>query len=222
MFAVAGLIAGLVVVLDPGHGGSENGARGVVEVEKKATLEYARAVKAKLELAGMRVVLTRDADQLLPIRERVRRANAAKADAFVSIHLNASPDKTQRGFETYVLAREAQDREARDLALREGAASGDVAGIVSDLRQEGAEARAARLGRNIQTRLAGVLGKPFDRGLKQAPLDVLKGHRAPAVLVEVGFIDHAEEGKAIVAPETVAKIADAIAAGIVETLKEKK
>jgi N-acetylmuramoyl-L-alanine amidase len=220
VFAVAAVT--LVVVLDPGHGGSENGARGVVEVEKRVTLEYAKAVKAKLELAGAKVVLTRDADQLVPIRERVRRANAARADAFVSIHLNASPDKTQRGFETYVLAREAQDREARDLALREGAAAGDVAGIVADLRQEGAEARAARMGRAIQTRLTSALGKAYDRGLKQAPLDVLKGHRAPAVLVEVGFIDHAEEGRAIVAPETVAKVADAIAGGILDALKEKK
>jgi N-acetylmuramoyl-L-alanine amidase len=216
------LFAATTVVLDPGHGGSENGARGVVEIEKRATLDYAKLIKARLESAGIKVVLTREGDQLVPIRERVRRANAAKADAFVSVHLNASPDKTQRGFETYVLAREAQDREARELALREGAANGDVAGIVSDLRQEGVEARAVRLGHAVQTRLAGVLGKTYDRGLKQAPLDVLKGHRAPAVLVEVGFIDHAEEGRAIVGAELREKIAEAIARAILETVKERK
>jgi N-acetylmuramoyl-L-alanine amidase len=143
----------------------------------------------------------------LPIRERVRRANGERAEAFVSLHLNASPDRTQRGYETYVLSREAADREAREIALREGAASGDTAAIVADLRQEASEIRAARLGR-------------ADRGLKQASLDVLKGHVAPAVLVEVGFIDHAEEGIAIVTPEMRERIAAAITAGILAFLKE--
>jgi N-acetylmuramoyl-L-alanine amidase len=214
----------LTVVLDPGHGGSENGARGVVVgmVEKRAALDYARAVRARLEAAGVRVVMTREGDALVPIRERVRRANSARADAFVSIHLNASPDRTQRGFETFVLAREAQDRESRELALREGATGGDVAAIVADLRQEGAEARAARLGRAIQTQLKAVLGHASDRGLKQAPLDVLKGHRAPAVLVEVGFIDNAEEGRTIVSPEVREKVAEGLARAILDTLKERR
>ncbi|HJZ88410.1 MAG TPA: N-acetylmuramoyl-L-alanine amidase [Polyangia bacterium] len=218
------LAVALTVVLDPGHGGSEAGARGVVAgmTEKKATLAYARALKERLEAAGARVVLTRDGDQLVPIRERVRRANAARADLFVSLHLNASPDRTQRGFETYVLAREAEGREAREIELREGATGGDVAAIVSDLAQEAAEARAARVGRAIQDRLAHLLGAAGDRGLKQAPLDVLKGHRAPAVLVEVGFIDQAEEGRAIVSSEMIGKVADALAGAILESFREKK
>jgi len=215
---VLALVLALTVVIDPGHGGSENGARGVLAsiTEKKATLEYARALKTRLEAAGVRVVLTREGDTLVPIRERVRRANAAHADVFVSIHLNASIERTQRGFETYVLSREAEEREAREIATSEGAVSGDVAAILADVRQEAAEVRAARLGRAIQDRLARVLGKAGDRGLKQAALDVLKGHRAPAVLVEVGFIDHAEEGLAMVAPDTIARVADALAQAILE------
>jgi len=218
---VLALVLALTVVIDPGHGGSENGARGAAGgvTEKKATLEYARALKARLEADGVHVVLTRDSDVLVPIRERVRRANAVHADVFVSLHLNASNDRTQRGFETYVLSREAEEREAREITTREGATGGDVAAILADVRQEAAELRAARLGRAMQDRLARALGKTFDRGLKQAALDVLKGHRAPAVLVEVGFIDHPEEGPLMLAPETVARIADALAQAILEAAR---
>lgn len=216
-----GLLLALTVVIDPGHGGSENGARGAVAgmTEKKATLEYARALKTRLEAAGVHVVLTRESDILVPIRERVRRANAVRADLFVSLHLNASNDRTQRGFETYVLSREAEEREAREITTREGATGGDVAAILADVRQEAAELRAARLGRAMQDRLARVLGKGLDRGLKQAALDVLKGHRAPAVLVEVGFIDHPEEGPLMVAPETVGRVADALSQAILEAAR---
>src|SRR5262249_47879944 len=155
----------------------EEGARGVGAgvVEKRASLEYAQAVRRYLEAAGVRVVMTREADTLVPIRERVRRANAARADAFVSIHLNASNDHSQRGFEAYLLAPEAQDREARELALREAAHEGPVAAIVQDLVQEAVAARAVRVGRAVQRQLMQVVGARFDRGLKQAPLDVLKG-----------------------------------------------
>jgi N-acetylmuramoyl-L-alanine amidase len=218
------LLLGLTIVLDAGHGGSEAGARGVLEgvVEKRVTLAYARTIKAKLEAAGARVVLTREDDSLLTIRERVRRANAARADAFVSVHLNASPDRTQRGYETYVLSAEAAEREAREHAQREAQGDGGAAaGIVADLEQERAEGRALRLGRAIQDALVRVLGKEGDRGLRQAALDVLKGHRAPAVLVEVGFIDHPEEGRLIVTTDTRERVSSAIARAIVESLREE-
>jgi N-acetylmuramoyl-L-alanine amidase len=218
------LALGLLVVLDPGHGGSESGAKGVLEGvwEKRVTLAYARTLKAKLEAIGVRVVLTREDDTLVTIRERVRRANAARADAFVSIHLNASPDRTQRGYETYVLTAEAQDREAREHAQREAQERGPAAGIAADLAQEQVEARALRLGRAIQQALTKVLGKTGDRGLRQASLDVLKGHRAPAVLVEVGFVDHAEEGRMIVSTETRERVSTAVARAIVDALEEPR
>jgi N-acetylmuramoyl-L-alanine amidase len=214
----------VTVVLDPGHGGSEDGARGAVPglLEKRATLEYARAVRARLEAAGVKVVLTRDGDTLVPIRERVRRANAVHADAFVSIHLNASPDRTQHGYETYVLARDAGEREARENAVRAASLGGDVAGIVADLGQEATEQRAARLGRAIHDRLRATLGAAGDRGCKQATLDVLKGQRAPAVLVEVGFIDHPEEGLRIVAPTLRERIAAEIAQAILDVTTGKE
>src|SRR5512143_2141392 len=97
------------VVLDPGHGGSNTGAAGVVEglYEKRLTLALARAVAERLEAHGVQVSLTRDGDRFVTLRERVRAANLAHADVFVSLHANASPTKAQRGYETYILTPDA-------------------------------------------------------------------------------------------------------------------
>src|SRR6266508_546755 len=91
----------LVVVLDPGHGGSNTGAAGVVEglYEKRITLAIARAVARRLQARGVEVVMTRDDDHYVTLRERVRRANASGADLLMSIHTNASPTRAQRGYE---------------------------------------------------------------------------------------------------------------------------
>src|SRR5579859_1657231 len=93
------------VVIDPGHGGSNTGAAARMSgrYEKQVTLAIARELKARLEREGVRVVLTRDRDEYLTLRERARRANAARPDCFVSLHANASPDHGRRGVETWVL-----------------------------------------------------------------------------------------------------------------------
>src|SRR5262245_43781638 len=118
MYAPA--LLALTVVLDPGHGGSNVGAAGVVEglYEKRLTLALARAVERRLVAAGVNVVLTRTDDRFTSLRERVRRSAAAGADLFVSVHANASPARSQRGFETYILTPEAVDIDAR--AIRSG------------------------------------------------------------------------------------------------------
>src|SRR5436190_20089833 len=101
LFLSASAAAAPRVVLDPGHGGSNTGAAGVVEglYEKRLTLALAHAVARRLEAAGVAVTLTRDGDRYVSLRERVRIANAAGADLFVSLHANASPTRAQRGFE---------------------------------------------------------------------------------------------------------------------------
>src|SRR5689334_20098046 len=93
------------VVLDSGHGGSNPGAAGSVPgvVEKQVTLAVARRVRDRLTARGLDVVMTRDDDRMLTLRQRAARADALAADVFVSIHANASPSRSQRGYETYVL-----------------------------------------------------------------------------------------------------------------------
>src|SRR3954469_16958856 len=93
-----------VVVLDAGHGGSNLGAAGATGLhEKQLTLTLARAVADRLRARGITVELTRDADRTMTLRQRVAFADGVPADLFVSIHANASPTRTQRGYETYVL-----------------------------------------------------------------------------------------------------------------------
>src|SRR5262245_42503665 len=119
MLMVAGAAqAEPLVVIDPGHGGSNTGApgRSPGSYEKQVTLAVARVLQNRLEREGVKVVMTRQRDEYLTLRERARRANAARPDCFVSIHTNASPEHARRGAETFVLARETAEVEARRAA----------------------------------------------------------------------------------------------------------
>ena len=236
MHVQAALLAvrALTVVLDPGHGGSNVGAAGVVEglYEKRLTLILARSVERRLVAAGVNVVLTRSDDRFLSLRERVRRSAVAGADLFVSLHANASPARSQRGFETYILTPEALDVEARAIRSADGpprpGLDEETGRILDDVEQGTALAEMkpaelhdvrddARLESEAPEHLHQV-SRGHDRGIKQAPMDVLMGHTAPAVLVEVGFIDHPIEGTELLRHEMREKIADAIAKAILESL----
>jgi N-acetylmuramoyl-L-alanine amidase len=214
--------AGPIVVLDPGHGGSNTGAAGVVAglYEKRLTLALARSVARRLEAAGVTVALTRAGDEYLGLRERVRRANAARADLFVSLHANASPTKAQRGFETYILTPEALAVDTPALRGSDGVPrpglDAETAALIDDLERGGALARAARLADKVQTHLGAV--RSASRGVRQAAMDVLMGPTMPAVLVEVGFIDHPIEGVELLRHDVREQIAGAIADAIVEAL----
>lgn len=202
----------LTVVIDPGHGGSNVGApaRGGAS-EKRVTLAVARLVRRELEKRGLAAVLTRTGDEYLTLGERVRRANASDADLFVSIHANASIDHARRGVETYVVAREIQDVQAAHTAQ----AAPDLAhAMLERARARTTAAESARLARAVQKRLGEARGG--DRGVRQAPYDVLDGVRVPAVLVEVGFVDHPEEGPELLEGAVQRTIAGAIADGIAE------
>ncbi len=190
-----------VVVLDPGHGGTNTGAPGVVPglYEKRLTLVLAREVKERLEkVNGVTVELTRDDDRFVSLRERVRRANRAGAELFVSIHCNASPTHAQRGFETWVLTPEALTVDAEAIRGGDGpvrpGVDPETSELVDDIERGAVQPQAVRLAERIQAHLAQVRGAAGNRGVQQGTQDVLMGPTMPAVLVEVGFIDHAAEG----------------------------
>jgi N-acetylmuramoyl-L-alanine amidase len=201
------------VVVDPGHGGSNTGARARVPgvYEKHVTLAIARALANALEPAGVRVILTRSRDEYLTLRERGRRANAAHPDCFLSLHANASPEHGRRGVETFVLAREAAEVEAR----RSTDGRDGVEALLAELERLEAQRGSAALAHALQARLAPT-GTPADRGVKQAAYDVLAGVHAPAALVEVGFIDHPVEGAELLRPEVQRRIAAQLADGILD------
>jgi N-acetylmuramoyl-L-alanine amidase len=210
-----GLMLALTVVIDPGHGGSNTGAAGRApgEFEKKLTLRIARALKSRLEAAGANAVLTRERDEYLTLRERTRRANAARPDCFISLHANATPEHGRRGVETYVLAREPADVEAHRAAARE---HDELSALLADLAHVDAQRASLTLARAVQSRVAAV--RPGgNRGVKQGAYDVLEGVDAPAILVEVGFIDHPVEGVELERGEVAEQIAEAIADGVLSS-----
>ena len=192
-----------VVALDPGHGGSNLGAAGPDALfEKDVTLALARRLRARLATApGVRVVVCRDQDVLVPIRARARCAAEARARLFVSLHANATPPGvppgSQRGFELYVLPPEDVEDDATLAALHARGAAGVWAAHEVHTGGE----RAISAAQSIDLRLRRALGAELSRGVRQsgAALDVLRGTGAASVLVEVGFLDNAQDRADVIA-----------------------
>ena len=222
--------APIVVALDPGHGGTNLGAPGSAPgiYEKHVTLALAERVRALLEAPPadhdqasqpprFHVVLCRTGDHLVPIRARARCAAESGARLFLSLHTNAVPAGvpagTQHGFEVFVLGpREIED----DAALAALRAPDEADGAWQSHAVRLAGERAITLAHTLEEALAGELGATAGRGVKQsgAALDVLRGAGTPAALVEVGFLDHPEEGARLASASGREPIARALATAV--------
>jgi N-acetylmuramoyl-L-alanine amidase len=210
----------LKVMVDPGHGGDDGGARGKKGLkEKTAALELAKAVGEKLEAAGFEAAYTREDDTFIPLWDRAKTANAQGADLFISLHLNAARAKGARGSEVYFLSLGkggGDEVAATENAGAESPMSGPdsvVASILDDLAQKAFLQDSERLAVAIQgqlNRLAGIK----ERGVKQAPFIVLRGAAMPAVLVEVAFISNPREEEKLKDRTFRTKVAEAITQGV--------
>jgi N-acetylmuramoyl-L-alanine amidase len=216
------------IVIDPGHGGDEVGARGPGgTLEKDVSLAIARRLRDEIENAlGIQVFLTRNQDAEMDLDARTAIANNYKADLFVSIHANAVRARGARGSEVYFLSYQASDEESRRIAQMEGAAlpvapGSDVAVILWDMAQAEHLEESSALATRIQEALAGVTGSA-SRGVKQAPFRVLVGATMPAVLVEVAFISNPEEERLLKSASYQAKIARALMRGIARYRSERE
>ncbi len=216
------------VILDPGHGGTENGARGPGGLlEKDAMLALCKIIKETLTARGYRVLLTREGDDSVALQDRVSFANAAKGDLFLSIHANASRASSAHGTEVYYLSLDATDRAAATVAEAENrqpepsvtpsaetnAALRDLELILWDLAQNQHLAASSRLAEIIQADFNRLLGVAT-RGVKQAPFRVLIGTNVPAVLVEVAFITNPEEEKKLSSEEFRKEVAETLAGSL--------
>lgn len=215
------------VVLDPGHGGRDPGARGVTgDEEKDITLAVSRMVAERLgEDPQIRTVLTRTDDGYVSLEQRTAIANAQGADLFISIHANASENPQLAGVETYTL-NNTDDRATIRLAALEnglaltGAAPGerDLAYILSDLVQTGKEDESVTLARAVQGNLVSYLRERWrgvaNLGVKKGPFYVLVGAYMPCILVEMAFLTNETEGQRIAARRYQLDAADGIALGI--------
>jgi N-acetylmuramoyl-L-alanine amidase len=207
-------------VIDPGHGGSDLGARGPAgAMEKDVALSLARRLRAALvNSLGMQAFLTRDSDRDVALDERVAVANNYKADVFISLHANASRSRGARGAEVYFLSYQSVDEETRRLAVQEGElpeapAGSDLSLILWDMAQAEHLEESSALASRIQEELAEVTGSQ-GRGIKQAPFRVLVGATMPAVLIEAAFISNAEEEKLLVSDAYQARLVAAITRGL--------
>lgn len=219
---VLGLKLGRVVI-DPGHGGHDQGTRSKNGLlEKDLVLDVSKRLAELLkERMGTDVVLTRSDDTYLALEERTRLANDQKADLFLSIHANSSPVKNVAGVETFYL-NFSTGREDLDLATRENAASqrtiGDLKEVVSKiaLRAKVDESRefALRIQNSLHTTAVKQNKEAKDRGVKRAPFVVLIGADMPSVLAEIGFLTNSRDEALLKSDEHRDRIAEALYQGI--------
>lgn len=209
------------IALDPGHGGDDRGAKGPKGLtEKEAAFAIAQDLQKSLLAAGFEVVLTRPDEAFVPLWDRARKANEARADLFLSLHLNAARARGAKGSEVYFLSLGQGDADAAAVAALENAGSGPepgqesvVEGILDDLAQKAYLKDSERLAVAILGQL-NRLGGIKQRGVKQAPFAVLRGAAMPAVLVESAFISNPKEEAKLKDPAFRTRVAEAITRGV--------
>jgi N-acetylmuramoyl-L-alanine amidase len=216
-----------VMVLDAGHGGHDPGATGPTGLmEKDLVLDVTKRVaKLVVDRLGIRVLLSRDGDHFVTLRDRTSFANRARADVFVSIHANAHREVASEGVETYFLSSEATDNGARQVAalensvvhLEKPAARGRGVDVVKtilwDLAQSEFQEESSRLAEIVQDSMTQSLRIP-SRGVKQAGFYVLGGAAMPAILIEIGFVTNPKEERKLRETRYRDDIARAIVAGL--------
>ncbi len=218
------------IIIDAGHGGHDPGAVGRKKLyEKDVVLDIALKLKKVLMEDPMyEVYLTRSKDVFLPLEERTAIANKKNADLFVSIHANASPSRSVKGIETYLL-NWTDDEEAMKVAARENAISlkkmkdmqrqFDIVKVIKDdLMRQNKRDESVKLAHYIQRSMVSSLDSTYediiDLGVKQALFYVLFGARMPSVLVEVSFISNPSEEKLLSKESYRMDIAQSLSQGI--------
>jgi N-acetylmuramoyl-L-alanine amidase len=218
------------IVIDPGHGGKDPGAVGFGLKEKDIVLNVAKNIKKILEEKnGYEVLLTRDSDVSLALEERTAIANTKEADLFLSIHVNAHPEETIRGVETFYLNL-ATHTEAMRVAALENATSthnmSEMQDILSELMQNEKINESSQLAEFVQLNMINGLKKQKfrvkDLGVKQAPFYVLIGAEMPAILAEISFITNPEEAKLMKSEKYLQTLAEQIVAGVLSYAENQR
>jgi N-acetylmuramoyl-L-alanine amidase len=194
------------VVLDPGHGGYDNGAVSPYGYEKNFALDVALELKPLLEAKGLKVKMTRKSDIFVPLELRARIANAARDAVFVSIHFNAAgSNPAANGFEIYSLTPRGAPSTSDDaFALR----------FLNMQAGSPVDAPSLALSMSVYHSLLGHFSE-YDRGIKRARFAVLRLTRIPAILVEGGFLTERGDSRQIAKSAWRAKLAQSIATGLV-------
>jgi N-acetylmuramoyl-L-alanine amidase len=216
----------VVIAVDAGHGGEDPGAIGHGGTrEKDVTLAIARALARRLNAEpGMRAVLTRDHDEFLELHDRIRRAHAARADMFVSVHADSIADRSITGASVYVLSvHGASSEAARWLAERENSADlvagarpadqGALEPVLIDAAQSEMIGVSASAAERVVSALEGV-GELRKAQVQRAGFVVLKSRDIPSMLIETAYISNPAEERRLKSAREQTRLAEAIASGV--------
>ena len=214
------------VLIDPGHGGQDGGGMGVAQrPEKELALTASLALRDALLVADptLEVRLTRETDAYPELRERAHLAETWEADVLLSVHYNWAANPNAVGIETFHLAPEGttpgelvpgQESEGPSLpSFGEGPARVTEDAVLADVRRTAATHLSRRLAMALQSALIAETGA-YDRGVRQAQFRVLRGVTVPAVVLELGFLSHAEEGKQVFESSSVSSRVRGMVAGL--------
>ncbi len=216
-----------VVVIDPGHGGIDNGTQADGESEKNLVLNFSTALRDRIEKTGKyRVIMTRTDDTFIPLGERVKIARAQAAALFVSIHADALPHREgeAQGATIYTLSDKASDAEAERLAESENKADAiggvnltdeptEVADILIDLAQRETRTFSNRFAR-LAVREMKTSARMHKRPLKSAGFRVLKAPDVPSVLIELGYVSNKGDLEHLMSDEWRSKTAGSVAQAV--------
>ena len=214
----------VIVAVDAGHGGQDPGAIGHGGTrEKDVTLAIARALAERIDgEPGMRAILTRDRDEFIELRERIRRARVAHADLFISVHADSIADRSVSGASVYVLSvHGASSEAARVLAEQQNAADlmggvpleGDLATVLLDATQNEIIGVSASAAERVVNALEGV-GEVRKAQVQRAGFVVLKSPAIPSMLVETAYISNPGEELRLRSASQQTRLAEAIATGV--------
>jgi len=218
--SVPAMPARKVIVIDPGHGGHDPGALGAQGYEKDVNLAAALALKARLERSPKyRVVLTREDDNYVPLEERVRVAQRAGADLFISLHSDSGGDASVKGASVYTLSDKASNRAARfvkqDDWFMKASLTGDrgVQDILFDLTQRATKNRSSTFANTLMSHIDGK-APMLRRSHRDAGFMVLLAPEVPAVLLEMGFVTNPDDEDRLRDPARRAQFMNAVGDGI--------
>lgn len=225
-----------IIVIDPGHGGKDNGTSYNKIKEKNITLDIAKSLKKEIEkrIPNSKVLLTRETDKFVPLYERIRQANYIKADLFISIHCNSfHKDKNVNGTEVYTLGL-TDSKENLEVALRENASvllEGEYENNYEWYNPNSIEAYIflsafQNLFMDKSVILANKMSKSLskstnlhDRGVKQSGFVLLKHATMPSLLVETGFLSNSNDRQKLISVSGRNQISRGITKSIIDYFK---